>query len=406
MLVGGYPIEVRLAAIGGGVELVVNSADITDVFFVLDEAHSLFLGGNASLPIGGAGVSQFQLAEELSKDDSLRVTWVFSEVLDISSLAHPRIHIRQMSGEPPAPNADSPTPDLAPCADPVWGTGDRRVLVTAPWMLAAPWWRRAALTGLKTVIRVASDGDLRDARDGGGAGHMRLLAQGADPFVRESVSHVILDSESQLSQFESFSDCPASLIPKGWPQKKRPDTAEARDIILWVGSCRAVKQPWMFIDAARAIPAERFVMVLPPFMGKRDELHDMMVRDAHQVPNLEVVDHQIPLGQVDEMFSRAKLFINTSETEGHPSTYMQAGAAGVAVVATSVDPDRIIATNNFGFVGDGSLVSLVGGIQLLLRDGGRNALLAGERYQQHFLEHHDLKSVAAAYRTVIEWVIV
>jgi glycosyltransferase involved in cell wall biosynthesis len=49
----------------------------------------------------------------------------------------------------------------------------------------------------------------------------------------------------------------------------------------------------------------------------------------------------VPYEQSIRLFDQTKIFINTSEFEGFPNTYLQSWARGIPVVAT-YDPDNLI----------------------------------------------------------------
>ncbi|WP_051554390.1 glycosyltransferase family 4 protein [Desulfobulbus elongatus] len=145
----------------------------------------------------------------------------------------------------------------------------------------------------------------------------------------------------------NFHDGEARILPES-----------ERRVILWVSTIRSLKRPMLFIQLAQALPQERFVMI-----GGRDgsnpELFQSVSEQCAALPNLEFLGFQ-PLEVTERYFDQSKLFVNTSEHEGFPNTFLQAWRRGIPVVSF-VDPDDVIRNNSLGCVviGDQSLPEVV-----------------------------------------------
>jgi glycosyltransferase involved in cell wall biosynthesis len=119
--------------------------------------------------------------------------------------------------------------------------------------------------------------------------------------------------------------------------------------VLWVGSMRKVKNPMMFVELARRLPEARFVMVGGNPL-QRDEFYDAVLEAGKSIPNLDFRGF-MPFAEVEQMFARASLFVNTSTIEGFPNTFLQAWSRGVPVVSTTnVNPDELITRHKLGAV--------------------------------------------------------
>ncbi len=121
-----------------------------------------------------------------------------------------------------------------------------------------------------------------------------------------------------------------------------------RDIdVLWVNNIRPFKRPELFVEIAKRLPEFRFVMIGGPAPGA-EPLFDRIKGLAAQVDNLRFLG-QVPYQEVNGYFSRSKVFVNTSETEGFPNSFLQAWIRGVPVISF-FDPDSTIEKNGLGEV--------------------------------------------------------
>lgn len=122
-----------------------------------------------------------------------------------------------------------------------------------------------------------------------------------------------------------------------------PDT---RDIdVLWIANILEVKRPDRILDLARAMP-ERSFHLAGGKLAAEAELYETTVRAAAALPNV-TFHGRLPYAQANALYRRARVFVNTSDLEGFPNTYLQAWAAGVPVV-TAIDPDNVIRRERLG----------------------------------------------------------
>jgi len=123
------------------------------------------------------------------------------------------------------------------------------------------------------------------------------------------------------------------------------DLAE-RDIdVLWVNNFGDFKRPDRYVDLARRLPQRRFVMIGGAGPGLVDYFEKMKAYAAG-APNLEFLG-RVPYHEVNDYYSRARVFVNTSDVEGYPNSYLQAWIRGTPV-ATFIDPDGVIAREGLG----------------------------------------------------------
>lgn len=147
---------------------------------------------------------------------------------------------------------------------------------------------------------------------------------------------VIAQNERQLAMLKKNYGLDGVLIPSCYD-----DTAVSAakktspgDEILWVGMIRPIKRPELFLEMARCLPHLRFRMIGGP-MGSSPEtlaFYENLRREASLIPNLEFMGF-VPYAEVDSYFDRARVFVNTSEHEGFPNTFLQAWAREIPAMA-------------------------------------------------------------------------
>ena len=116
--------------------------------------------------------------------------------------------------------------------------------------------------------------------------------------------------------------------------------------VLWVNNIRDFKRPDLFIALAKRLPNLRFCMI----GGRQDEfsnLYDQIDELARDTPNLHFLG-RVPYHEMAQHYARTRVFVNTSDNEGFPNSYLQAWIHGTPTV-TFFDPDRTIESNNLGY---------------------------------------------------------
>ncbi len=192
------------------------------------------------------------------------------------------------------------------------------------------------------VFRVASDADCCPDR--------LLVSNARDRWLYEwgirKASCILVQTKHQQNLLKANYGLDSEIADMLVDIPNQPAPQAARDIdVLWLANLRSVKRPEWVIALAKMLPQVNFVMAGGPYTSQY-ELFETTKNEAAQLPNLQFLG-SIPHRETGELFSRAKLFLNTSELEGFPNTYLQAWANGTPVVAT-FDPDELIQKKNLG----------------------------------------------------------
>ncbi len=179
-------------------------------------------------------------------------------------------------------------------------------------------------------------------------------------------------------------------IPNFHPLPTQPLTKRNdRVIVCWVANIKSRKQPEVFVRLARDLadlPGVEFVMVgAPP--SDNHSWADMQAKIA-SVPKLRYLGQQ-PQSAVNELLTRAHVFVNTSEYEGFANTFIQAWLRQVPVVSLTVNPDGVFDNQSYGICAGGSYDELRCAVERLSTDaalrqeiGERAARLARETFSE------------------------
>lgn len=121
------------------------------------------------------------------------------------------------------------------------------------------------------------------------------------------------------------------LVPNCYSAPTKRSVDVPRSYILWVSTIRKLKRPELFLDLAAALPDHQFQMIGGPGDGERD-LFESIKNRASTMPNVRFFGF-VPFTRVENYFNQAKIFVNTSESEGFPNTFLQAWARGIPTVS-------------------------------------------------------------------------
>jgi glycosyltransferase involved in cell wall biosynthesis len=199
--------------------------------------------------------------------------------------------------------------------------------------------------GKRFVFRAASDADCKpEALIAMGRAHWRdkwLYEHG----LRRAASVLVQSQRQQKLMRRNFgvdSSIAGLMVQPGHSERGFAE----RDIdALWVSNMRSVKRPDVLLGVADRLPEVSFHMVGGTVTGA-EKFFDAVKTQAANRGNL-TFHGAVPYRDVSALYDRARVFVNTSDVEGFPNTYLQAWASGTPVVAF-FDPDGIIARERLG----------------------------------------------------------
>lgn len=242
----------------------------------------------------------------------------------------------------------------------------------------------------KLVYRTAHsthcDGSYRQKKPLMGRLFVRTLKQAALVFTQ---------NQSDASHLRRLYGIDSVTVPNAHRIKSVHDTE--RQSILWVGRSADFKHPRRFFELAQAFGQERFVMICQPATG--DSHYGDLKKDAGAIANLEFME-RVPFHEIDEYFERAKVFVNTSDSEGFPNTFIQACKAGSAILSSVVNPDGFLDTHGCGLAGDGTMEKTIEQLRFLLE--GERFLEYGSRGREYVRATHDIETIIETYTSLFQ----
>ena len=166
-----------------------------------------------------------------------------------------------------------------------------------------------------------------------------------------------------------------------------------RDVsVLWVNNLRPFKRPDLALALAVQLPHRQLHMIGGPQSGHED-LFARTRREAAELPNLRF-HGRVPYHDVNDFYERARVFVNTSDSEGFPNSYLQAWRRGVPTVSF-FDPDGLIRRCGLGHAAT-SLEDMSAAVDRLTSQPAEWQA-ASQRCRQFMDEHYGEEQVLKPY---------
>lgn len=249
--------------------------------------------------------------------------------------------------------------------------------------------RFAKLHHKRVVFRIAHDTDCEPDQ--------LLIPYWRDKKLYEYGLHradaVLAQSEQQARRLKANYHLDSTIATMLVESPERLLPFEQRDVdVLWVNNLRPFKRPELALELAKLLPHLKFHMVGGPQAG-HESLYEHIANQARLIPNLHF-HGQVPYHDVNAFYERARVFVNTSDSEGFPNSYLQAWRRGTPVV-TFFDPDGVITRHGMGLAVDtlGEMASEVA----LLATRRETWTPASERSLNYVQERHGDDLVLAPY---------
>lgn len=172
-----------------------------------------------------------------------------------------------------------------------------------------------------------------------------------------------------------------------------PTTNEKKQGVLWAGRSLTVKRPDLFLKLAQECPDKPFVMICQEGAGDSD--YTTLVEQAGKIDNLTFI-RRVPFGQIDRYFEQAAVFVNTSDSEGFPNTFVQAGQSGTPILSLRVNPDGFLDAHHCGRCADGDWGRFCAMLRELTETPCGREL--GQNGQAYIRQFHNIADIIRTYK--------
>ena len=239
------------------------------------------------------------------------------------------------------------------------------------------------------VLFIGSDGDLSDsyinrpmARNPYGS--QNHLCR----FTIDNSNFIIVQSETQARKLKKVFKRDSLVLKNPIDTTDVNNNSPRKQHFLWIGKSDMIKRPDLLVEAAKRSPGAKFVMVMNRSSPK---IFDTIINNKPD--NVSIIE-SVPFNDMDSLFNETHALINTSEFEGFPNTFLQAGKHGVPILSLQVDPDSFIERYMCGVAAKGCLDELISKFKLF-ETNNKIVETWGRNIKRYILENHSLDSITA-----------
>ena len=192
------------------------------------------------------------------------------------------------------------------------------------------------------------------------------------------------------------------VVPNGFfiPEKSKRDSKKH---ILWVGRAVPLKRPLLFMELSRRFPQYKFVMIMPSTGQNTSHSFKSMIAESldsmKDCPNFVYKDY-VAFNEIQKYFDEAKLFVNTSEYEGFPNTFVQACLGAAPIASLSVNPDGFIDRYDLGRFFNDDFDAMAEFIKNM--DSNKETMQSySDNAYRYVADNHNIKNTGQAYKDAI-----
>lgn len=213
-------------------------------------------------------------------------------------------------------------------------------------------------------------------------------------FVRNATK-IVVQNTLQKDAIRNLFNKEAYVMNNPMVMDFKPTNAKKMNFVLWVGKSNVIKRPLLFIELARKNPNLEFVMVCNK---DSDIIYNEILT---KLPKNVTFFESKTLDEIEELFASALIYLSTSEFEGFPNTFLQAGKFATPVISTTVNPNSYITENNCGIVCEAVLNELSEALNTIYYNGDQRIIM-GINHFNYVKKNHEVGKVVKEFTEFIK----
>ncbi len=170
----------------------------------------------------------------------------------------------------------------------------------------------------------------------------------------KNTAAIVTQNQEHRQALKKNYNLDSTIIKNSYPLPPKIPNLKQKKHILWVGSSQPLKQPQIFLNLAKSIPQQKFIIIMPKH---NQHLWAQIKKQAKQIKNLHFIE-KVPFTKINQFFKQALLFINTSTYEGFPNTFVQATMYATPIISLNVNPDNFLNHQHCGYFAQGNTKKL------------------------------------------------
>ncbi len=220
----------------------------------------------------------------------------------------------------------------------------------------------------------------------------------------KNADSVITQNKEHKNLLKTNHRIDASLIRNAFIVDQISSESEKRlkEHILWVGRFQKWKRPELFLKIAEKFPNKHFLMICP-YTSENKLAWEKLKSKANNISNLDFIE-KILFSQIQTYFNKAEVFVNTSDYEGFPNTFLQAALGKTPIISLNVNPDNFITDYNCGIYANGNLEQLYADTSKLINNREERKIM-GENLFQYLEKKHDIQKIGLKFKELIDTVL-
>lgn len=261
----------------------------------------------------------------------------------------------------------------------------------------------SASKGKKSVLFLGSDSDVDDKY----SPHDRSLNRygsrndlnffsivGADCIIAQNLDQMTLLAE-RFNKNAILVNNPIDTDTTKGPLNEKTIKNKMTNPILWVGKSHFVKAPDKVLSIAKILPEITINLVMNEWdKSYHREILSKLPDNVNYIENVE-------FDRIEDLFINSSLFINTSDFEGFPNTFLQAAKHGVPIISLNSDPNKMLSELGCGYFANGDIQRMADMISNYLSDSELYTS-ASQNAVQYVQQNHKLNMIMTEIKQIIQ----